>query len=235
MNAVSDAEAAVARTLAQIQLAAYQYPDSRGVVTPFAWDWSAQLKTKTAGFRVLDGAVAVILPGTQDWAQWEDDFKALPRWTDHPVFGRVHTGFWSGVEAFCQAMAPQLPAGKPVLITGHSLGAAEAPLVAAQLMEMGVVPQGLACFAPPRPGMRQLAEFLARVPKVLYRTVGTAAPYHDLVTDVPFSIPFAADYSQCGQLTDLTASPAADDSWLLFKYHHMQLYAAALAAEVPHA
>ena len=218
------------RELAQLQLAAYQYPDASGTVTAFAWDWQAILKTRPAGFKIVNGVVVIILPGTQDKEQWEDDFNALPRATNHPVFGRIHAGFWSGIEAFCDALVPALPPGMPIVVIGHSLGGAEAPLVAAQLMAMGFEIARLVCFAPPRPGMQELATYLAAVPKALYRTVGSAAPGRDLVCEVPFYVPAVAPYCHVGTLTDLWVTPFPDDPWLVFKYHHCQLYAGALAA-----
>lgn len=213
------------RDLAQLQLAAYEYPDANGTVTPFAWDWSTTLKTKRAGYKLAGGCLVVILPGTQDTAQWEDDFAAFPRWTAHPTFGPIHAGFWVGIEAFCAALVPELQKhGLPVIIEGHSLGAGEAPLVAAEIRSYGIAIDRLVCWAPPRPGMRQLADYLADVPKALYRTVGTETPGHDLVTDVPFTVPLIAPYCQVGPLTDLTVTPAPTDPWLCFRYHHMELY-----------
>lgn len=210
--------------LAELQEAAYCYPDAHGVVTPFAWDWSATLKTKTAGFKVIGGVVVIILPGTQDPAQWEDDFTAFPRMTDHPLFGRVHAGFWKGIEAFCVALVLALPAGLPIIVIGHSMGAGEAPLIVAQLKSMGIAVARMVCFAPPRAGMNELADYIADIPKVLYCTVGTEAPGHDLVTDVPFSVPLLAPYCQVGPLTSLSVTPAANDPWILFKYHHVTCY-----------
>lgn len=216
------------RDLAALQLAAYCYPSASGVVTPFPWDWQTVLKTRAAGYKIVGGCVVVILPGTQDLAQWADDFEAFPRPTDHPVFGRVHAGFWEGIEAFCAALLPELRThALPVIVEGHSLGAAEAPLVAAELKSLGIEIARLVCWAPPRPGMQQLADYLAAVPKVLYRTVGSEAPGHDLVTDVPVTIPGFTSYCQVGKLTDLTVTPAPYDLWLLFKYHHIELYAGA--------
>lgn len=214
--------------LAELQEAAYCYPDAHGIVTPFAWDWSATLKTKTAGFRIVDGFVVIVLPGTQDPPQWEDDFKALPRSIDHPALGRVHSGFWIGIEAFVDALVPALPPGLQIIVIGHSLGAGEAPLIVAELLLRGIAVERMVCFAPPRAGMAQLAAYLSNVPKALYRNVGREAPGHDLVTDVPVYIWGIAEYCQVGPLTDLTVTPGPNDPWFLFKYHHMSLYAAAL-------
>ncbi len=216
------------RDLAALQLAAYCYPSASGAVTPFPWDWGIVLKTRPAGYKIVGGYVVVILPGTQDAAQWADDFEAFPRPTDHPVFGAVHAGFWEGIEAFCGELLSELRAhALPVIVEGHSLGAAEAPLVTAELKSHGIEIARLVCWAPPRPGMQQLADYLASVPKALYRTVGSAAPGHDLVTDVPVTIPIVAPYCQVGPLTDLTVVPALNDPWGIFKYHHCALYAGA--------
>lgn len=214
------------RELAQLQLAAYEYPDAAGVATPFPWSWKTTLNGEPAGFVERPEGTVIIIPGTRDRNQWRLNFEALPETTDHPLFGKLHAGFYDGCEGFAAAVAAQKPKG-PLYIIGHSRGAAQAPDIAALLSVRGIVVSRLVLFAPPRPGTITLSLFLAGVSKTLYRNTGPDG--HDYVTDVPFSIPMLAPYCQVGPLTDVHAEPLPNDEWGCFRFHHMQLYAAALA------
>lgn len=217
---ISDAD------LARLQLAAYEYPDAAGVVTPFAWDWQVTLKTRPAGYKIAAGCCNIILPGTEDAHQWADDFDAVPY--DHPTFGRIARGFWAGIEAFCDAFKMLAQPYLPIIVAGHSLGGAEAPLVAAELMRRGVGVARIVCFAPPRCGMQRLADYLRDVPKTLYQTRGAAWPFCDYVCDLPFDVPLVWPYVQIGPLTPLLVTPPRNDPWPEDPYHHMQLYAEAI-------
>jgi pimeloyl-ACP methyl ester carboxylesterase len=210
--------------LAALQLAAYEYPDASGVVTPFDWSWQTTLKTRPAGYTIVDGHCVIILPGTEDWQQWLLDFDAVP--FDHPTFGPIHSGGWVGIEAFCDEFVARRNATGfllPIVIIGHSLGGMEAPLVAAELLRRGIEVARLVCFAPPRCGTQVLGDYIARIDATLYRTRGNIWPGHDIVTDVPTDPP----YKHVDALTDVTATPLASDAWEA-RYHHMPLYAGAI-------
>lgn len=215
--------------LAQLQLAAYE--------ADFIWDWSVVLKTKKAGWKIVDGQIVIVLPGTQDDAQWRADFTAFPILTDHQIFGKVHAGFWEGIEGFGDALVESFSRAvmsgislTPIIV-GHSLGAGEAPLLAAELKRRNMIVKKIVAFAPPRAGMKGLADYLADIPSTLYCTTGDEAPCSDLVCEVPFEIPGLAPYCQINKLTPLEVVPEADDPWFLLKYHHMSLYAGALGEQ----
>jgi hypothetical protein len=210
--------------LAALQLAAYEYPDASGVVTPFPWDWQTTLKTRPAGYKIVDGHCVIILPGTEDWQQWLLDFDAVP--FDHPTFGPIHSGFWQGIEAFCDEFIKahdEVAANLPIVIACHSLGGGEGPQLAAELLRRGIEVARLVCFAPPRCGTQVLGAYIARINKTLYRTRGSMWPGHDIVTDVPTDPP----YKHVWPLTDVTVTPLASDAWEA-RYHHMTLYAGAI-------
>lgn len=225
MNLPSDGE------LAQIQLAAYEYDG-----TPFSWDWSTGpgFKNLHAGLkRLADGTQVVVMPGTgggvdgeEALRQWALNFTPWPAPTEHKQFGWVDRGFYDELEAFVD----QLPidGALPIVGCGHSRGAAQIELVAGILLTRGTAMAHYAAFAPPRPGGQQFADYCAGLSKSLYRTVGSEWPYHDVVTDVPAKV--EGEMAQHpGPIIPLVVVPKPKDKWFALRYHHMELYASALA------
>ncbi|SIO38681.1 Lipase (class 3) [Bradyrhizobium erythrophlei] len=77
--------------------------------------------------------------------------------------------------------------GQPVIVTGHSLGAARAAVMCGLMVADGAAPAARVVFGEPKPGLMDFAERIKDVPARSYRN-GDAL-HHDLVTDVPFSFP----------------------------------------------
>jgi hypothetical protein len=122
-------------------------------------------------------------------------------------------------------MAGVLRPHLPIVITGHSLGAARAALLTGIMIEAGLPPARRVAFGEPKAGYRALAEFIAPVPAVSYRNGNTEA--HDLITDMP-GVPWLP-YVHPVPLTYVNAAPPVDDPTGAFAWHHMGLYVAALA------
>jgi hypothetical protein len=125
------------------------------------------------------GKLYTVFRGTQftsglDFAQeWAEDAFSLPL---QPMgAGKVHLGFYGAYQALRQAV---LAAGKPTVITGHSLGAALATLCWADLGG------DLMTFASPRVGDPPFATALWNGQTV--RIVNKP----DIVPDVPTDPPF---------------------------------------------
>ena len=115
----------------------------------------------------------------------------------------------------------------PVFIVGHSLGAAEACLAAFSRTRRGLPVDGVYVFGCPRPGNAVIGSALASVP--IWRSIRNDLgrfPSYDLVTAVPFDIEELLDYAQPAPFEAIAEPPAPDDPWLLFRYHHSQLYQA---------
>lgn len=113
----------------------------------------------------------------------------------------------------------------PVFIAGHSLGAAEATLYAYDRIERGLRVDGVYTFGSPRPGNSGLGSVLAKVP--LWRSIrndGGRFPHYDLITAVPFDVEHLLDYAQPAPFESVAAMPVANDPWLMFGWHHSQLY-----------
>lgn len=115
------------------------------------------------------------------------------------------------------------------LVTGHSLGASRANVACARGVQAGNPPAGIIKFGEPNTGWGEFNRLLQQVPENCspsYRNMD--ADGHDLVTDVPEYIPPGFPYSSPWPRIDVTESPPPFDGVDLFRYHHAQLYRAAL-------
>jgi predicted lipase len=114
--------------LACVQASADAYTEDPTVQTPLAH----------AIIREAGGVVVVAFRGTQHAIDWLTDLYAWYssathlRWADGPGRGRVHHGFASAFESIAGLLSSELDAYRawPIILTGHSLGAAIAQLFA---------------------------------------------------------------------------------------------------------
>lgn len=159
----------------------------------------------------------------QDWLR---DFNAAA-W---PVFrhfkiGWVHAGFYDKLPKVWEAMQPMLM--NPVVVVGHSLGAARASILAAMMVVDGYPVAQRAVFGEPRPGFAKLGKVLEAVPRSSsYRAVWGADV--DPVTKVPFKFgPW--QYVHPTKMIEVPVRPHPGDPWgELFALHHIQGYQEAL-------
>lgn len=114
------------------------------------------------------------------------------------------------------------------IITGHSLGAAEAVLYAYDRVYRGLPVDALYLFGCPQPGNAAIAAGIATIPVVrsIQNRVGPHFPDYDLVTSVPFEAGPFLDYAQGHPFELISEAAPEGDSWGLFRYHHSQLYKA---------
>ncbi len=100
--------------------------------------------------------------------------------------GLVHRGFLAGLDCIWRDLATKLvefrTQEQPLLITGHSLGAALATLAAARFQEKGQTVNGLYTFGSPRVGNEEFAKwFDAAFKHKAFRFINN----NDVVTRVP--------------------------------------------------
>jgi len=155
------------------------------------------------------------LRGTEfDFGDILDDIRVMPWWSKE-TGGFVHKGFLSGV----RAIWPHLPlAGfhdKPVILTGHSKGGAEAILLGAMLTTLDMPPSRIETFGAPRVGFSGLGEIIKDIPGERHR-LGI-----DIVPTVPHSFPLP--YRHDRDLTDHDPEQSH-----IFKNHRIADYIAAL-------
>lgn len=122
-----------------------------------AFRGTSNLKALLADFRVAEGA--------------------------HPVLGDIHAGFWYTWVRMRGAVLG-LPADKPIVFTGHSLGAALAIIAAAEFAAEKREVAAVYGFAPPRVSPQdKVKSVLIDTPMWLYRNG------KDVVTEVPLAWP----------------------------------------------
>lgn len=176
------------------------------------------------GIRLLAGGSVVVLRGSEVATDWVRDMRGLP--TRHPVLGLCHRGFLAGMDDAGAWVAATLPKG-PYAVTGHSLGAARALIVAGLLTAAGRPPDRLVTFGTPRPGFRQLAGILTGggFPIVCYKN------RNDPVTGVPW-LRFPGGDGFCLPVTETSIDVPGEDEPgidIVFRDHHMPLYMAGVA------
>jgi predicted lipase len=175
----------------------------------------------------LTGFDVVVLRGSVTIQDWLRDVQAL---AVPSRIGHVHSGFYAGMEHMWADLKPLL--SQPAIVTGHSLGAARAAVLAALMTVDGVPPVARVVFGEPKPGLLDLAKPVTGIPGGSYRNGDDT--HHDLITDVPFSFP-PMQYVHPTPIIPVCCRP--DDSEFaelgVFAWHHVQLYQAALAAVQP--
>lgn len=175
-----------------------------------------------------DDVDVIVLRGSETTPDWVHDFET---WADelvgYPSLGQVHHGFSVGLPKMWEEAKTMI--GPKVIVTGHSLGAGRACILAGMMAQDERPPLRRICFGEPRSGYRPLAHALATIAAGSYRNFGTGG--HDVVTGVPFSIP-GFPFEHPSALKDVCAPPDVGlvQSWKIFAWHHMSLYAQALGA-----
>ena len=182
------------------------------------------------GIKAFDDATVVVMRGSITKQDWFRDFLAMPAHEVSPYekLGPVHLGFSIGLPAAWKIIKPGVTVRqKPLILAGHSLGAARAWILAGMAIVDGVVAARVVVFGSPRPGFAQLASVVAEAPQKSYRN------RLDPVCEVPFNIPPKFPYVEPAPFTMLDVEPAAEDEWGPLADHHMPLYVAGLSPSKP--
>jgi hypothetical protein len=210
---------------AELAMGIYAYSGS----SPVTWDHydSGTDDGVCYGVKFVNGTQVVAIRGSTTLEDWIRDFDcvALP-FNVAGGLGPVHPGFYLGMDRVCHELLTGN--SSPYVVTGHSLGAGRACVLTGLMTIARHMPLRRVCFGEPKPGFDTLAKLIAGIPAASY--CAGDANGHDLVTDVPFSFP-PEEYVHPTPLTPLAVTLEPNDPWGIFAYHHMQGYAAALAAQ----
>jgi hypothetical protein len=180
------------------------------------------------GVKHVDDVSIVVLRGTVTLGDWLRNFQAWVEPIHHDDLGPVHAGFYSGMRTVQRELTKEIVPSGPLIICGHSLGAARAVILSALLTRGGRAPIARICFGEPRAGFAPLGEILAPIGQQRsYRNRN--ATDHDEITDLPFSLPPLFAYQHPTELIDLTVSPMPHTPWI-FRFHVPELYAGATPA-----
>lgn len=142
--------------------------------------YSASLGNVWVGVRQLQDVTLVAFRGSSCPLDWLRDFRAVM--TRDPELGDIEEGFGEGLDSVYKAIDPATTA-KPVLVTGHSLGAGRGLLFAGRMVAAGIAPAAVVVFGSPRPGAEKLRYILSGTQVRSYHNFG------DPVGDVPFPLP----------------------------------------------
>lgn len=181
-----------------------------------------------AALKHLGDFDVVVWRGSTTSYDWALNFDAMP--VIDGSLGMLHAGFVKGVWPLQDEITAALKAsGRPVIVTGHSRGAAQGAIFAGHLVAAGLSPARLMVMGCPRPGYQKLADVLASGGVEIHSYKNCDDP----ITDVPFNIDLigtACDfpYVHVSDFRHLEQAPAKLDKWGLFAAHHCELYVAGI-------
>ena len=181
------------------------------------------------GIKTFKGFDVVALRGSASIIDWIRNSQAWTSPFNHKGLGPVHPGFFDGMEETWGEIKPLLK--NPLILTGHSLGAARADILSGLAILDGVKPARVVVMGEPRPGFTQLRDIIWGCPRVSYRTVDKLGKI-DLVTTVPIAFP-PEEYIHPTPMIDLLVVPNYLDYWGAFRLHHSELYLAGLETGAP--
>lgn len=177
------------------------------------WNFSGTV----AGHRKLDGVNVIAFRGSQSATDWIMDASALPVW--EPRLGFVHGGFLVGVNDVF--IAASLIDG-PVVLTGHSLGAARARICAGLFAYYQRPALQCVVFGSPKPAFANLR-------RILEKSGTLMRSYRNSNDPIPL-VPFGAGlYEHTDEWIPLTVHAAPDDLEPL-RDHKLALYMQGLTA-----
>jgi Lipase (class 3) len=135
----------------------------------------------------VNGITHFNFQGTLDPTEWVNrDFDILGFASlERPLFGPLHDGFTRGALAMVPLIAAEIQGSGALSFTigGHSKGAGEAQIAAAELKRLGFPAAAVYLFEPPRAGTAPLKAYLADIP--IFATQTFNAIGADPVTEVP--------------------------------------------------
>lgn len=190
------------------------------------WDQSWTREDVHVGLRHAGDFDLISFRGSIDEEDWLRDFQGWPK--KHPILGYCHSGFLAGMDTVASELVMAISPERPYALTGHSLGAARALIVAGLLMWAKKPPALVVTFGTPRPGMAKLSSLLngGGYPIRHYKN----GP--DPVADVPLTVPplWLFQKPKVDTLLDVAPADGAHDP---MHWHHMPLYLEGVRRGVP--
>ncbi len=178
-------------------------------------------------FKLYNGMQVICFEGSHNVPDWIRDFEAV---MSHTMWGGVEEGFYTGMTQVAARLLPDLSFSSPLIVAGHSLGAAHAHILTAMLIAKGFTPERIkrVTFGSPRVGDKNFCGTLKNSPVRSYRNYGSILD-QDYVCTVPTWIPIWAPYHHPGEYIYIDVPAEPDDKWLFLRRHHLFLYRKGLA------
>lgn len=171
-----------------------------------------------AGLVRQNDDVTIVFRGTDCAEDWLRDLDAVP--VETLRLGTVHAGFYAGMDLFLSEVGMYLTGH--VAVTGHSLGAARAAILAGLMTAGGHPPAKLTLFGCPRPGGGLLADIVTHGSTVI-------ASYRNREDPVP-EVPYLPGVYQ--HIVDPTPIQSPDWHLVNVEDHYIAEYVAALQTTV---
>lgn len=181
---------------------------------PGAFDLTVQTQGVWFGVKDTGDCVVAAFRGSDNIPDWRRDIEA--QMENYSALYGYEKGFGLGLPTAIKRLR-ELTGAMPLVLTGHSLGAAHAALVAPQSCPGKVV-----LFGCPRPGDARLRAYMERqnISITSYRN------RRDPVTELPdfsLSLPLVK-FAPVADFIPLDAAPACGDELTPFLDHHINLY-----------
>ena len=139
----------------------------------------------------IEGRLCFSFEGTQATLEWlyRDLIVLNPETVAHPEFGAVHGGIAKGAWAVCDIFESYLnvAGNPPYALAGHSKGAGEAWLAAAEMKRRNRPPAFVAAFEGPHVGQQRLQEWCQDISGTETATINSHG--RDIVTQFPLDWP----------------------------------------------
>jgi hypothetical protein len=218
------------KDVAALCLGIYARPGSSSAVAWDHFDDGEESDKICWAVKTVDGCDILVFRGSITFVDWQRDFDVWANPFGHSKIGPVHPGFLLGLDQVLhEYQAYRGKRNNRLIVAGHSLGAGRASILCGLAITAGLVPAGRVVFGEPCPGFPPLAQLLSAIPHSRsYRNGKFGTFEHDLVTSIPLHVG-PLQYVHPTPLIDVQALPPPKDRWGVFSYHHMPLYAKALA------
>lgn len=133
------------------------------------------------GINYTNDSTVLTFRGSVTGTDWLRDFQF--KLVDDTELGLVEEGFLEGLKDIYNRIIEDIPKDKPLIITGHSLGAARAFLFAALLLKRGYNKDllKLIVFESPQPGVSTLGDIVQVINPRSYKV------NDDIVCSTPFN------------------------------------------------
>lgn len=168
----------------------------------------------TVGLAIIDGINTFTFAGSEDITDWLRDADIMPIDT---VLGTISSGAWDGMEQTFDTLKPFLI--DKISISGHSLGAMHAIILAGLCAINNIPVDQLTLFAPPKLSYQYLVDIVNKHVNKIYAYRNGIDP----VPEVPIDT-YLTPWTQIDNYIMLNIKPEGYDEFDPIKWHSVLLY-----------